>query len=630
MLAPFGSSRSLRQRPGSTTPRGHADARGRVRNSAVIPVGLVLIAVQLGWKAYLLSHFYFRQDDFQLMDRAISSSFSLRYLFTIGPEQLAPAGRALTWLMVRVSLYDWTLASVVTIILLAAASVAMLRLLLLLFGNRPAILIPLIIFLFTPLTVPGLSFWTTTLLWLPLQLTMILAISSHIRYLRSGAIRHVIAAAAWLGTGMLFNELGGLVPVLALALTWAYFTPGRGWQAARQVLRRSWPAWATYSAIAVGYLVIFLIRLPTSVQQPTSPPSFSSVVTLASTMLRTGLVPAAMGGPWRWFAPGGDYGYAAQTPVLTQVCWVVAVLVVAASLWYRRHALRAWAILAGWLLLADLLPVAMSRLTELPPARLGADLHYVADSAPVLAICVGLAFWPLIAEEDPYRVALPRSSPLAIATVTLVGSFLVGSFWTGAGYVAETSSQVTRSYIARARLALDRAPAGTVVVATNTPSKVMFARFLGPAAQTSRVLGPLAPKGSGIQFTTAPDGAIRNLMIFTDAGTLRRAIDVGATSVRPVSPLGCWPLRDQPTTIPLRGGIFDYGWIVQLRYSGPATTLQLRLGTAVRDTVLPPGTFNVYVPVVGEGSAVVVRRLSPGPPACISGVTVGLVQQAPR
>jgi hypothetical protein len=599
----------------------------------VIVAGLLLIAVQLGWKAYLLSHFYFRQDDFQLLDHAVTSGFSLRYLLTIGPEQLAPAGRAFTWLLVRVSVYDWTLTSACTIILLTAVSLAMLRLLLLLFGSRPAILIPLVIFLFTPLTLPGLSFWTTTLLWLPLQLTMILAVSSHLRYLRSGSAAHAIAAAAWLLAGMLFDELGALVPVLLFALTAAFLTPGgpgrpaRWWRAAILVLRRYWRAWLMYGTVAVAYVALYLVQLPTSVQQPTSPPSFGSVLALASTMLRVGFVPAALGGPWRWSAQGGGYGYAAQTPGLTQVSWVLAILVVAASVRYRRHALRAWLILAGWLVVADMLPVAFSRLTELPVSRLGSDLHYVADSAPVLALCVGLAFWPVIGEEQPYRVARPRSLPRTITTLTLIGAVVLGSFWSGAAYLNQTSAAVTRSYIAHARVALARAPAGTVIVTGVTPAAVMFARFLGTAAQTSQVLQPLAPKASGIRFTTAPAGVISHLMIFTDRGTLRPALDIGATSLSPPggSKAGCWPLLSQPTTIPLHGGLFAYGWIAKLRYVGPATSIQLRFGTGVRDASLQAGTHDLYVPIIGAGSAVVIRRLTPGPPVCIARVTVGLM-----
>jgi hypothetical protein len=36
----------------------------RLRTNPVILAAVVLIVAQLCWKAYLLSHFYFRQDDF--------------------------------------------------------------------------------------------------------------------------------------------------------------------------------------------------------------------------------------------------------------------------------------------------------------------------------------------------------------------------------------------------------------------------------------------------------------------------------------------------------------------------------------------------------------------------------------
>jgi hypothetical protein len=154
----------------------------------------------------------------------------------------------------------------------------------------------------------------------------------------------------------------------------------------------------------------------------------------------------------------------------------------------------------------------------------------------------------------------------------------------------------------------------------------MFARFLGQAAQTSRVLGPLAPKESGIRFTTAPEGVIRKLTMFDNLGMLRPARDVGVTSAHGVGPAGCWPLLPQPTKIPLTGSLFAYRWIVQLHYSGPATVIQLRLGAGVRDARLPAGTVgDFYVPVVGKGSAIELRRLSPDPAACISSLTVGLL-----
>jgi hypothetical protein len=584
----------------------------------------MLIVAQLIWKSFLLSRFYFRQDDFLLLDRALSRGLSPSYLFAFSGGHLRPGGLVAFWLATRLSPYDWLLVSIVTVAALAAAGVLMLRLLLALFGRRAAILIPLTIFLFTPLTLAGLSFWTTVTDWLPLQITMLAATYSHVRYVRSGGVGHVVAAAVWLGAGLLFDVQGALVPFLLFALTSGYLVPGRWLAAAGRTLRGFWRAWTIYGTLTAAYLVLFMIKLQTSPQQPINPRHLSSVLSLAAHMLRVGFVPLAVGGPWRWFVPGGDYGFAAETPVVTQVTWVLAVLVVGASLWYRRRALRSWLILTGWLLLADFGPVAISRLTEYPASLLGADTHYLADSAPVLAVSVGLAFWPVSGEPDPYRVRRPRSARLAVSAFALTAAFLAGSIWSGVTYLSSTSSARTRTYIDTARSALASARPGTVILSASTPWYVMYAGFRGPVTQTSRVLGPLAPEGAGIKFVAVPNGGVTPLMMFDSMGRLRPALDVGASSVRPGQSRTCWPVRSAATKIPLSSYVFRYAWIMQLAYSGPATKLQLELGKTVADLVLLAGQHDIYVPVTGTGSAVIVRSLSGEPAACITRLTLRL------
>jgi hypothetical protein len=612
----------VRQLPAAAGQRAATGPAQWIRTNPVVVAAVMLIVAQLCWKAYLLSRFYFRQDDFLLLDRALSHGLSLNYLFSFSGGHLRPGGLAVFWLITRLSPYDWPLASIVTITALAVAGVLMLRLLLILFGSRPATLIPLIIFLFTPLTLAGLSFWTTVTDWLPLQLTMLAATCSHVRYVRSGRVGHVVAAVVWLGAGLLFDVQGALVPLLLFALTSAYLVPGRWPAAARRAFRNFRRAWTIYGVVTTAYVALFLIKLQRSSQQPINPRHVSGVLSLAANMLRVGFVPAAVGGPWRWFVPGGDYGFAAEIPVLTQVTWVLAALIVGASLWYRRRALRSWLILAGWLLLADFGPVAISRLTELPASLLGADTYYLADSAPVLALCVGLAFWPVIGEHDPYRVRRPRSVPLAVTAFALTGAFLAGSIWSGVTYLSSTSSARTRSYIDTARAALANARPGTVILSAPTPWYVMYAGFLGSVTQTSRVLGPLAPERAGIRFVTVPAGAITSLMMFDSRGRLRPALDIGASSVRPGRSRTCWPVRSTATKIPLSAHVFRYAWIIRLSYSGPATTLRIELGRAVRDVVLPAGQRDISIPLSGEGSAVLVRSLSGEPAACIARLSV--------
>lgn len=143
---------------------------------------------------------------------------------------------------------------------------------------------------------------------------------------------------------------------------------------------------------------------------------------------------------------------------------------------------------------------------------------------------------------------------------------------------------------------------------------------------SGKVLGPLAPKSSKIHFTAFPDGVIKHLMIFDRRGRLLPAVDVGATGIRPKNK-GCWPVAPAGTIIPLCKRLFRYGWIMKISYVGPAPAMQIRFGAGVRDVAVTAGHGDAYVPVIGEGSSVLVRRrlLSSGQSACISSLAAGLL-----
>jgi len=66
--------------------------------------------------------------------------------------------------------------------------------------------------------------------------------------------------------------------------------------------------------------------------------------------------------------------------------------VIIASLWYRRRAWPAWIILLGWLVVVDIVPVVLGRLAVFG-IPLATQTAYVADAAPVLAICLAIVKW---------------------------------------------------------------------------------------------------------------------------------------------------------------------------------------------------------------------------------------------
>ncbi len=133
----------------------------------------------------LLAHSYFRQDDFVLLDGALRARFGWGYLMSPDRGHLMPAGLAIIWVLARASLYNWLLASAVIMVLAAAASLALLRALLTLFGGRPGILVPLTLYLFAPLSVGTVAWLSAAVKILPLELALFLAVDAHVRYVRA-------------------------------------------------------------------------------------------------------------------------------------------------------------------------------------------------------------------------------------------------------------------------------------------------------------------------------------------------------------------------------------------------------------------------------------------------------------
>ncbi|GAA0948794.1 hypothetical protein [Nonomuraea longicatena] len=111
------------------------------RAEAVIAVAVVMLAAQLVWRFDLVRRVYFRQDDFTFLARGLENDLTWDYLMRVDYGHLVPGPFAIQWAMGRLGVYNDTLAHTVTLTLTAAAALALLRLLHLLFGARPAILL---------------------------------------------------------------------------------------------------------------------------------------------------------------------------------------------------------------------------------------------------------------------------------------------------------------------------------------------------------------------------------------------------------------------------------------------------------------------------------------------------------
>jgi hypothetical protein len=602
------------------------------RNRGIVLFGLVLIAAQLIWKSIFLSHYYFYQDDFHFMELALGHSFSWSYLTQVAAGHLFPGVYAISWVVARIALYNWAFAAAITIVMLAAASLAALRLLRTLFGSRPAILVLLLIYLLCPLVMMDTRWWSAAIELLPLQLATFMALNAHVHYVRTGRFRHAAAAAAWLAFGLIFNEKALILPLLLFAISSAFLMEGPWPAAIVQCLVKYWRSWVLEAAVLAVYAVVFASSLHTSTVQPQIPDTAAGLFTLTWELVKDTFVPGAIGGPWQWF-PTSDAQYAASAPppMLAWLSLIVAAAVITASIWSRRYAWRAWAILGGWLLAADVAPVVVGRIAEMTPGVLALQTRYVADAVPVLAICVGLAFLPLAGQPDTSRrrpLTADGGQTARLVAAGLVGAFVIGSVWSVQDLQNTTSGLLSQVYVQNAEAAVAQAPAGTVIADSVVPSALMIGAF-GNYARASMVIGPMESTGDAarIRWTSRPDGTIDNLMVFGPDGRLHLAALYGPASVPFSAKRGCQQVRHGRAVVRFISPTYPGTGVLRIAYlaAGTVNGDDVTVGYGGRTQVLTvkAGLHAAYFPVRGSVQSVTVSGISG---AAVTGLCVGAMQ----
>jgi hypothetical protein len=606
----------------------------------------VVILASLVWKAEFISHYYFRQDDFKIYDMARSSGLSWSFLTQGDSGHLFPGVFAITWVLARVAFYNWPAATAVNLIFIAAASLAAWRLLRTLFGNRIEIVIPLILYVAAAIGFENYALWIAAVESVPMQLAIFAALTAHVHFIRTGRYRHAAAAFGWLAFGLFFDEKAAVIPLVLFAVTAAFLSPDGGLlTAVRTTAVRWWRVWAGYVVLLAVYVVILLTSgLSTSSTKPVVP-SAGAAGTFAWHLISQNALPGMLGGPWRWL-PNGNTGfaYAAPPPLLIWLSLLVLPGLILAMVATRRTSWRAWAILAGWIVLADMLPIMLGRLQfPISAALLGTETRYVSDSAAVLAIVVGLAWLPVTrAEDQPVRPAErahhARARPARyfgrrwqIAALDLTVLFVIGSVWSVQQLVdvsgGATAGAVGRAYIANARQALAQTPAGTVIVNSQVPDNIMQAIFFPGLANTQVVLAPLSSRGKQVSWQSAPDGYYSALKIFGPDGRLYPAL-VSGPSTTPLASGGCSPFRHGrvvlsfPAATPPGTAYLEIGYLAGAAAAGQSVTVTY--GSVARTMVLHAGLSVDFMPVSGTATSVSIVDSLPG--LCVSKALAGGIQ----
>ncbi|MEU9830504.1 hypothetical protein AB0D67_03085 [Streptosporangium sp. NPDC048047] len=544
---------------------------------------LLLVAASLVLKGWLLSRSYFTEDDIVFAGRAVTEPFGWEHLLRVHIGHLMPGGLALVRALTAISPYDWGLVSAVVLALSAAASLALYRLLRLLFGPRPMILVPLAFFLFSPAAFQATAWFAAAVNILPLHIAMLMAMCSQVLLLRTGRPRHAVAGLAWTCAGLLFFEKAVLIPPVLFLLTVVLLAGERGVLGAA---RRHLGLWLVHAAVAGVYLAAYLAASGRSGGQGPALPDFYVTVDYAATFFG-GTVPTLLaGGPLTWGPVTSAGALAGHRPVEIAVAWLALAAVVAGTCRARRAAVPAWLLAGGYLLVADGLLIMIVRSG---PSR-AFESRYIADALPVLAVCLALALMSWRGRDtdaqtvrrgaaDPAAsspeavpaVPGPKAVPdggartLPVYAVPAACAYVALALVSASVFAPTLPGRTGRAYFDAARADLAALGPGPGVYPALVPERMLFPLQAPPDRLTSRALAPLAT-GALRERITHP-GVAYDAVTFDDRGHLVPAAILGGFVTGKDG--GCLPWRGGAVTADLA---VREGNVVRLHYRVPRDT----------------------------------------------------------
>lgn len=599
----------------------------RFRLDRVAAVAVALIVVSVAWRAGLATRGWFSQDEFVIAAQALDARLDADFLLRTFNNHLMPGGLLTAWLMVRLAgfaTWPWVLMLAVG---QAAVGVAVYRLLRDLLRPGWGLLVPLALFLFSPLTLEVSSLWLVGLLLLPVQLALVLAVRAQVRYLRSGRRGHLAMVALWLLFGLLFDPKALLIAPLLFLLTVFLFTDGSPWRSLVTAVRRHWPAWLLLTVLSGAYLAFYLTRPARALDQLTSP---GQVLTFLGDLVGATVVPGLLGGPWRWVYAGDGPPLVDPYPVAMWLSWLVLATLVVVTARRRRSAARAWLLLACYLGLVAAL-FAVTRLGGALGPMVGTVPRFVADVVPVAAICIGVALFGLREDSEetryvpgplpggPWAFDFSALGRVAIAVLVAVG---LGTVWSTVKFGDNWSTKHGREYLATAQAELAAAPADTVFLDTIVPDRVV-AGYFWPDNLQSHFFRPAERRPEFVEVAELP--------VTFDAEGRIRPVRIEGVKVLPGQVPDCGHLVEsgRTTRIPLEAPVEEWRYVVEFGYlsSGDATAT-MRLGEATREIPLRGGLNQLYFPLLGAGDAVEVTISTPDIAVCTRLITVGRVVPA--
>lgn len=578
-------------------------------------VAAALIAAQLAIRTVLAFGGYFYWDDLILIGRAGTQGLlSGEYLFDDHDGHVMPGAFLVAGAITRLAPLEWFWPALSLVVLQLLASLALLRVLHLILGWRPVLLIPLVFALFTPLTVPAFAWWAAGLNSLPMLAALAWVCGDALQLVRTGNRRYAVTGVLVYCGGLLFFEKSAVIPFVAFTVTALLVWVSREPLAA--VWHRGIRLWVGLLAATAAWIGVYLLV----VDQKRWTLDLGMTAELWWRSVTHGIVPGLAGGPWDWqrWAPASPW---ATPPVTVMVLgWIVLAAILTLSLARKQRIGPVWVAALGYALACQV-PIYLMRSSQFTALELAQALRYLPDLVVVAAILAAVA---LSAPNRPRSAWLDASRGRTAVVCALAVAFVGSSLYSTSTFLRVWRDSPVPQYLHNAEAGLAGAPPGTPLLDQEVDPLIMQ-RVAAPENLASHMFAllPQRPEFSG---TTT------DLRVLDSNGNLRDALVTWVRSIvdGPIPNCGYLVQTDADVTMPLDGPLLPADWTAEINYlanSEGSLTMSLAEGAPVK-VPTHPGLNRVFVRLSGAGDSITVSANTAALSVCIASGPVGFV--APR
>ena len=589
----------------------------RVPPVAAAAVGL--IGLQLAVRAVLAFGGYFYWDDLILVGRAGTQPIlSAAYLLTDHDGHVMPAAFLLGGIITRAAPLVWGWPALSLVVLQALASLSLLRVLQIILGWRPVLLVPLCFALFTPLGVPAFAWWAAGLNSLPMLAAMAWVCGDAILLVRTGDRRHGVSAVLVYLGGLLFFEKSAVIPVVAFAVT-ALLCHVRGEPSAvRTVWARGRRLWVPAGVLTAMWSLLYVAV----VDQRRWSWNLSMTWDLLRRSVTHGIVPGLAGGPWDWqrWAPASPW--AVPPTAAMALGWAVLAAAVAVSVLRKQRIAAVWLVAVGYALACQV-PIYLMRSSAFTALELAQTLRYLPDLVVVLAM---LAAVGLCAPNRPESRWLDTSPARSAAAAVVAIGFLASSLLSTRTFLTSWQDNPTKAYLQNAIRGLAEARAlSPSAMLDQEVDPLILQRVVGPENLASHMFALISDRPEFSRFTD-------RLRMLDNTG---HVVDAQVTWTRRIVPgprpqCGYFAQPDTPVLMPLDGPLLPAEWTAEINYlANTEGTMLISLPVGPETKVaVKPGLNRVFVRLSGAGDVITVKATTAALALCLASGPVGYL--APR